>query len=311
MNKSRTPKTYRDTNSLDAWESFWFTPSEVGWLGVQRLAFAALAGWYFLNYWFDYSHWYGDRGPLSTEQLGQLVSMADVASTARWYWTPLYWLSDPAVLHSMLALGLLSSVALAVGFGGRSIALVTWLVWLAIANRGWVLAEIKDIPLSIGLLGTVIAGATPLLRNTECDNRWNYQLALRWLQVNAGLLAVGIAIAQWANPAWRSGLALENLLGAQAIGFAASNSLLSPWMIGNAAALQWISGLVIGAPLLALPLWIGMKSLKRSVACKRIAMGLIAHSLLVGLISGEWAYAMGWMTLWMAFLPIDTTAIRK
>ncbi len=306
MKNSRSSKTPRDAAKSDAWESFWFTPSDAGWLSVQRIVFAALACWYFVNYWFDYSLWYGDQGPLSTEQLGRLVSLADVAGTARWYWTPLYWLSSPAILNSLLIVGLVSSVALAFGIGGRSIAVVTWLIWLTIANRGWVLAEIKDIPLAIGLLGLVIAGATPLFRNVVHHKRWNYQLARRWLQVNAGLIAAGIAIAQWVNPAWRSGLALENLLGAQADSIAASNGLLSPWLIGNSAALQLLSGIVMGIPLLALPLWIFMKSARRYST-----YGLITHSLLVGLISGEWAYAIGWATMWTAFLPIDTSAIRK
>lgn len=261
------------TKSSDHWERFWFSGQRGHVLAWQRQIFCLLALAFFASYFPSISHWFAADGFLSTQHLGQLVQVAEVSESTRWYWSPLYWVDSPAILTGFVGCGILLSGLAFFGLGGRLLAVAHWLVWLSVANRAWVLSGTEEIPLAIGLSGLAIAGGTPSLwlGDTIPATRVSYGLARRWFQVHVAMLATTTAIAH--------------------VTTADSSDLSKSIACGTVATLV---------------LWFFWRARQRE-----LAWALCGSGLLLGVATGEWLYAIGISALWLAYLPESLTSLES
>jgi hypothetical protein len=296
-------KTGTKSGTADRWERFWFTPRWRGALLWQRVLIGLLSLFFFVSYLNSYADWFAADGILSTNQLGQLVEVAEVGVVARWHWSPLYWLDSPKLLTGVVGCGALLAGLTLLGIGGRSVAIAHLLVWLSVANRAWVLGGIEEIPLAIGLSGLAIAGDLGGYRGGNNSPRVAYGLAQRWFQIHLAMLALTIALAQWSTATWPTGEAVAGSL--QVHGFVGMDGggPSVTWLANQKPLMRLLAWIFVwGAPAM-LVLWIAWKSRRRE-----IAYALCAHPCLVALVTGEWPYALGMGALWLAYLPNPTPA---
>lgn len=259
----------------DGWERFWFTPQRADSLRIVRLGLGVAAALYFASHWADIGPWFGADGLLSTDRLGLLVQST---GAARWNLTPLYWIGSTAGLRAVLGVGIVASLVMAAGIGGRWAVAVAWLVLISVAARCWVIAGIVEIPLVFGVGSLLIAEGGRW--GGEGNSRyWTSGLARRLLEVHTSALVAMAALAQLASEVWWNGTGAVHLvfrLDGPAWDF-------SPIVSGPIAAAA-LTHAIVWLPIAAVPLlWIGRTR-------RGAAIAIIVHAIATGLLSGQMLY---------------------
>ena len=265
MSKSRAKGSEKDPARGDIWERFWFAPSTAEILILQRVGFAALATVFYASYSGDAPLWFAEDGRLATERLGRVVATSGTAHSATWHASPLYWVDSATGLRWYLAGGLATAAALAFGLCGRLGALIAWIVYLGLANRGWLVSGPGEIPLAIGMGALVIAGGMPRWPGSRGGARWTYGLATRLMQVHVAALLVAITAAIILDP---------ELLGAAGVA---------------GRLLAWVPA-------------VGMLDLLLARRRTRPVLVLITWSLVAGGVTGDWLSAAAISVLLLSFL---------
>ena len=285
--------------SLDAWETFWFSPSEFSSLRQIRIGLGILSLLYVISYQFASPLWFGSQGLMSTETLGQLVVANEAAAPAFWRWSILHWLDSPWSIHLFFACITLCSLAFTFGKGGRFVALALWVGIVSIANAGWVLAEVGMIPLNLGLASFIIAGlggkamirrnASVQISETSETNRTSLNtLARRLLQFHfvGFLLAMSLSIIANENPI---GEGLRRQLIAH--GF--------EWLPAQIGLCRLLHGFLVATVLLNVPVLIFVSK------WRSIAVAIICGTLIVlGWLSTDLYFAFALACMSLAFIDL-------
>lgn len=281
---------------LDGWERFWFLPQTYGTLTWTRIALAAATLMWLGMFWSGITAWFGPSGILGTDRLGRLVASTGVEPLARWQWSPLYYVQSSWMLHALLLAMMGLALAMLLGRGGRIVIALTWLGFLSLANRQWLLEGLAEIPLALGFIPLCIAGTGSA---QQPERRWQYGFAKRMLQIQALLLMLVITLTQLAASSqstvgtWFDGTGFVRLV---------SGSLdrsLSTLALARTPTITTLGGwLTVGMPLLLAVAWIAIPAARR-----RLTFTLAAWWMLVGILSGHYAYGLAIAALVFPIAP--------
>ncbi|WP_164100881.1 hypothetical protein [Candidatus Laterigemmans baculatus] len=284
----------------DGWERFWFTPESLASLRFVRIGLGVLAACYFATHWADVGYWFGSEGLLSTEQLSRLSQSSEVAGAGRWHLTPLYWIESTLGLRVVLGFGIAASLLLAAGIGGWGVAALTWLILLAVVARAWVIAGLAEVPLVVGLFGLAIAASGVGVRQRWEGRRWSGGgFARRLLEIHIAAIVGFTALTQLAAETWWNGEGALQLVLPQ------DGPTLELASLGNSQLLTAaLTHLIVWLPIVAVPLlWLPGRGTANPPRLRRIAAGaLIAHALVLGVLSGHLLYEAANAVLLSLFL---------
>jgi hypothetical protein len=295
--------------SLDGWERFWFAPQGYPSLRWMRVSLGLLAFMYVVSFIISMDVWFGASGLLSASRLGQVIVSNDLAEAARWRWSILYPIESVWLLRVVLGCVAVCAVGVILGRGGRIAALVLWLGVLSLANASWVVAAVGLIPLSIGLGILVVSGLghgtsrqTVLTSDAGSDSKaesvpvcdsWQ-GLGIRLAQTHLVFFLAAYSLSQWMN---------TNDFGS---GFQRQMLVLGMDTLASYPAVcRTLQGILIGIPLIAIPMLVWVPSQRNMVS-----LVLSANLLLVGLISGDMLYAGSLIAMTTVFVTGQPFAKR-
>lgn len=115
---------------VDAWNRFWFTPSDPATLGVIRILAGSMLVYTHLIWGKDLMGFFGSSGRLPAEFSSRFYGDSGFA------WSYLYWIEDSTALFwACHVLALLILVAFTVGFKTRVTGILAFIITVAYANR--------------------------------------------------------------------------------------------------------------------------------------------------------------------------------
>lgn len=200
----------RDSTGLaDAWNGFWFTPTDGLPLAVIRIATALLGLALWWSYAADLQRWFGPDGMLTPPLVDAwrspyAISLFDAATTAASLWA----------LYAVLGVSLL---LLLLGLGTAVAAPAAAVLWVSILHRGPMLTGPADDCLAI-LLWCLVIGRSgdhlsldAILRTRRglpvAPPSFRNRLAVSLLAVHASVIALAAVLAQLKGDVWWDGTA--------------------------------------------------------------------------------------------------------
>lgn len=232
---------------MESWDEFWFKPSEATSITRTRVALALVAAVWFASFLAKSSYWFGEEGVLNLATSSQLLGFAQVSRVLNW--SPL-WLTDSLLLMRLwLILGVLASVLVLSGFGGR-IGVVVWLV-LAVgwAHRIFWLSSPAE-PALVALMAYLLIAPGSTVRDASPPKQSGaYTLVRRLIQVHvwvllmAGLLSALASFTWWRGEGiwWLASAGRSNLLTQESLSNARVVNFLShATLVGYGLTLWWL-----------------------------------------------------------------------
>ncbi len=191
------------------WDRFWFSPGFTLDIGLARIAIAIIAVIHAAIWLLDLHQWIDGSGRLSVSVTRFLIGdqVAGTGSAGRISF--LYGVQSSAWIQGYLIATILSSIAMAVGLGGRAIVAVAWILTLGIVHRVPTLLGAGEL-LFTGVMGYLVVDPGKTKRWTRIgledrEVRWTANLAIRLMQCHfVGWLAISLA-SHLAEPMWWSG----------------------------------------------------------------------------------------------------------
>jgi uncharacterized membrane protein YphA (DoxX/SURF4 family) len=122
----------------DAWNEFWFSPTNPATLSAIRLCAGAMLFYTHLVWSFDLSGFFGQEGYLPSQlmfETHQLMNGASLDDPGRWNWTYFNYIHSPTVLWIAHVAALVVFFLLMVGFFSRTMAVLAYLIAVSYANR--------------------------------------------------------------------------------------------------------------------------------------------------------------------------------
>jgi hypothetical protein len=269
-----------------AWNRFWFTPSDPFTLAVLRVLTAGVALALYLSYIPDLEQWFGPDGLLSENSMLRLrgtvpvFSIFDYATSNTSLWV-FFWLGAAAL--SLFLIGLFTRVT----------AVLALVAVLSLIHRGPVLARpVDDIVammmfyLCLGPSGAALSIEAWWSRRKTIDagqlapappTSWSATVATRLMQIHVSVIYFLMAMAKLKSPVWWMGTAVWGLLAKPESRLIYLPGLANPEPPAVYILNAWTLSIVIfelafafliwnrlARPLLlglALPIWIGISLL--------------------------------------------------
>jgi len=232
---------------VENWDEFWFKPSSGVSVTRTRVLLASVATVWFGSFLAKSGYWFGEQGVLNLATSSQLLGYAQTSRVLNW--SPL-WLTDSLLaIRVWLVLGVLASLAVLVGVGGR-ISVAVWLV-IAVgwAHRiFWLSSPVE--PALVAMMGylLVVPGAM-ILRTSPVEESALHTLVRRLIQVHvwmlllAGLLSALASLTWWRGEGiwWLASAGRSNLLTQELLSNARVVNFLSHAMlVGYGLTLWWL-----------------------------------------------------------------------
>lgn len=212
MSELPEPLTSRTTTGslAQAWEAFWFTPTDSRPLAAVRFAAGIIGMLACGTYAADLTEWFGPAGLLPAETVAAwrsplALSLFDACGSVTSLWAAFVLL---AVLFGLLAIGLLTPVVTPLAAIG----------WSALLHRGPMLAGPADDCLAV-LLWCLVLGTSG--EHYSCDAwlhdrlgwdvarpRVRSRLTIGLLQIHAAVIAAAAVFAQLKGDVWWNGTGL-------------------------------------------------------------------------------------------------------
>ena len=138
--------------TVHQWNCFWFATRPTFDIGITRVAIGFLAAIYAAGWCFDLYGWTQPDGKLNDSVTRFLIGDQIEGTGSIGRVSLLYQLESKWMVQSYLIVTSLFSIALALGIGGRAIAVVTWILTLGIVHRVPMLQGSGDL-LFVGIMG--------------------------------------------------------------------------------------------------------------------------------------------------------------
>ena len=132
----------------DAWNRFWFQPSDPLPLAILRIVVGTIALYLVGSFGFDLLRYFGPNGILSTSNVRALLDVTD----NEYRWSYLNYAGDTTTLWVMHGAGLAILAAFTVGLFTRITSVLSVIVFLAYVHRAWVLTDQAEPIVSMLLL---------------------------------------------------------------------------------------------------------------------------------------------------------------
>jgi len=288
----------------NSWTRFWFTPTLPYGLCATRIGIGLVTVGYWLSFLPDPNVWFGADGILPIRSLLVLTGAGEQTV----YRATMFVAGETTGLVWVLwFFGLLASIALTIGFGGRIAALAAWGTTLSVVHR---------IPMMTGLLEPILTMALLYLAIGPATARWSLDawlkrrraereedragqvalsswstLATRLLQVHLVFFYVVMASTQMRHATWWDGEALWTML-------ASTDTRLFDltWLGASPFTLNAATHAVVGYEW-AFALLVWNRTLRPAMLAGSVLLwGLIAVA------SGLLGFALGMLLLGAAFL---------
>lgn len=222
------------------------------WTGGQYSLFRAVFGLYLFAI-------FAQLLPDGSELFSNAGMLAD-STTSPFYPffpNPLFIWDSPLVVHSMIAIGILASLAFTIGLRDRGAALLLWFVWACLLTRNPLISN-----LGLPFIGWLLLAHAALPRHPfgswdargrpDPDSGWNMPNTIyiaSWVVMAIGYSYSGAA--KLVGPSWLDGSALANVLADPLAG----PSLLRETLLSLPDAfLKFGTWSILGAELLFAPL---------------------------------------------------------
>ena len=154
-----------------AWNRFWFAPSRPVGISLARAGLGFALFLYWCSFLPDPLLWFGGEGllPIRSWTIGSGSNVETV------YRFSLFLLSEnPVYLWLLTLIGIGSSIAVMVGFGGRISLATAWIMTLSAVHR---------VPMFTGLAEPLMTMALPYLLIGNASGRFSVD---RWLRIRSG-----------------------------------------------------------------------------------------------------------------------------
>lgn len=195
-------------HELRAWDRFWFEPEPVFGLARLRGALCVITALYFISAWADAAFWYAEGGPFSPINTSRFWQTANLQDEASWNLSPLFLTASPWVYQAYLVVGMVLSVIVFAGRGGRVAAFALWLFVVGWANRAMILSGLAETMLSLGLFAAAIAPASPAWAKAGSPPmcHWTTRLANRLTAVQITVVGLLTTATMLGGRIWFNGL---------------------------------------------------------------------------------------------------------
>jgi hypothetical protein len=122
----------------ESWSEFWFSPQSLLQLAIFRIVLCGTMSLMYLDRWLDWKLFYSDAA-LVPREIALKVMPEFYRPPFEWYfWTE----SQMGIFHGLLVLGLF---LLALGIGGRLVAICTWILHIGFLHRNYSVAFGADL----------------------------------------------------------------------------------------------------------------------------------------------------------------------
>ncbi len=240
------------------WERWWFEPASRIVTARLRVLLALVAALWFASHLRQTTWYFGESGWLRNELVDQLISQTQEDWRSNFAWSPLWFFEGETAVVIYIYIGLLWSLVVGAGVGGRFAVAGLWLWIIGLCHRlAWAASTVE--PVLAALLGYLIfePGASMFtIRSTK--NRpvsWQAAIVISATRAHCWLLiATGLA-SQLANPTWWQGDAVWWLAAT-----GRSNLLATDWLRDNVLLMNGLTHLIVMVELAALILLIPMST---------------------------------------------------
>jgi len=198
-----------------AWDAFWFTPEAASNIGITRVAIACVAILQFMTFLFWVPEWLSGDGWFDLETGRFFIGEGLPDTGSQYRWSLLFRWTTPWVATGVCIVGLLASIATALGWCARIAPLLAWACFMTIHHRAPWLTMPAEMLLAAGLIYLVIDPGrlawSFVPRRHDPDRRATVRLARRCIQVHLVLwLLLGTASMLQQN-VWWNGSAISIL----------------------------------------------------------------------------------------------------
>jgi hypothetical protein len=279
----------------DAWNAFWFTPSDPLPLAVIRIATGLLFSWACLVWLLDVDAFFGTAGWLAP---GNVWRMNDQP----WQWSWYFAASSPTAIRVLAGITLAAALLLTVGLATPLAALVSLAGFVSMANRAPLNVFGFDDTLGLLLVGLAVGPAGARL---SLDGLWGMAgpagpsvratIALRLIQIHLCVVYFFSGAGKMLGASWWEGTALWGAVANVQYRTLDLTGLARHPLVTNAltlATLFWEASY----PALVWP------RLTRRLA---IAAAVAVH-LGIGLAMGMMEFGLAMITANLAFVPAAT-----
>ncbi len=280
------------------WDRFWFSPIESLAMGRVRAVIGSVAAIQFLIFCTWVPQWLTGDGWFNVETGLYMIGdgLPDTGSPYRW--SLLFRTDQTAMAWAVCGVGLLASIATALGIGSRAAPLLAWLAILTIHNRAPLLALPGELLIAAGLLYcTLDTGRTAWSLRPAWDDgtqRVMANVARRCIQIHFLLWLVFSIGSMLQYSVWWDGTAVP-ILSEKIDGLFGTFERTSPW--GH----FWTHAMV-GLQVIA------VLTLTRASTVGLGFLTTIAFAMCVGLFAGDWIYAISLIAMATALLPAPKPA---
>ena len=277
----------------DAWNRFWFTPSEPLVLAVIRIATGLLLTWSMVVWFLDIDAFFGMNGWQTPENVWR-------SNDQPWQWSWYFVAVSPSSVRVLCGITLIAALLLTLGLATRLAAIVSLVGLVSAVNRAPLNVFGFDdtlgllmIPLVIGPAGAVLSlDQFIFARNATSSVQAN--IALRLLQVQLCIVYFFAGCGKLLGASWWEGTALW--------GAAANIQYRTIDMTWTAAH----PFLVNGVTLIALFWEVSYAALiwPRLTRPIVLIMAVLVH-LGIGLTMGMMEFGLAMLVANLAFVPVD------
>lgn len=209
------------------WDEFWFSPRPLSDINLIRITIAATAAVYALTWLTSLGSWIAEDGLLSRSQAEFLIGRGVEGTGSEGRISPLFSFIPSSMAWVYALLTSLACVIVAIGFGGRIVVAVAWVLILGLVHRVPMIQGPGDF-LITGVFGyLLICPGVRLYKlrsdpsNTDDTTSWLCNLAIRLFQCHVFLWFAASLVSHSAEPIWWNGTA--------------------PWWLSFSGDQSWIS----------------------------------------------------------------------
>lgn len=276
-----------------AWDAFWFTPEAASTIGTTRVAIACIAILQFMTYLFWVPEWLSGNGWFDLETGRFFIGEGLPDTGSQYRWSLLFRWTSPWVATGVCIVGLLASIATALGWCSRLAPLLAWACFMTIHHRAPWLTMPAEMLLASGMIYLVIDPGrlewsfVPRLHDPDC--RVSVRIARRCIQVHLVLWLLFCTASMLQQSVWWNGSAIS-ILAEQ--GHSVWNAIDRSGWFGQSVTLA-----MIAMPIVAVFCW------TRTSTKPLGFLAILSFALGVALFAGDGCYALALLAMSTSLIP--------
>ncbi|MBA2115695.1 hypothetical protein [Bremerella alba] len=295
------------------WNQFWFQRESPKTVSCLRIVVGAVALIYALTFTSELAIWFADGGVLPVDRTYRLTGAADPSARV-FYWSIFYFARNSMQLYVLHAVGLISILLFATGLQTRITSIIATVFVLSYAERAPMLMGVLEPLLCPVMLYLCLApcgayfSVDAWLRRRKGDTlevpaSFTSHLATRLIQVHVVAFYWMMAFAKLGNPVWWNGEAMWWLIAQP------DNRLVDLTFLGGSEGSRlivfaWSHMVVFFELAFGLLIWFRIwRPLLTTLA--------VFHWTGLGLVTGNWEFAILMIGLSLAFAPWESLEIAS